>query len=152
MKSFWTDGSAVPNPGDGGYAVIDGETRKPVALGRGENTTNIRMEGRAIIAAMRLAKGEACEIYTDSQFWINVLTKWVASWEKKGWKRGPLGDEEIQNIDLVTEAWKLYQEGDFQLVWVRGHVGMRLNEKADLWADRARRGKSPDGIEIVETI
>ena len=54
MKVYWTDGSAVPNPGKGGFAVleiVDGEI-KPVALGREKNTTNIRMEGAAMIAAM----------------------------------------------------------------------------------------------------
>ena len=73
MRVFYTDGSASPNPGPGGYAVI--EDGKPVALGSetGEST-NIRMEGQAIIAAMKLAEGEPCEIHTDSEFWINVIT------------------------------------------------------------------------------
>ena len=55
MKILWTDGSASPNPGPGGFAVIleqDGDGT-PVALGRADNTTNIRMEGSAIIAAIK---------------------------------------------------------------------------------------------------
>ena len=73
MRVFYTDGSASPNPGPGGFAVI--ENKQPVALGSEEGeTTNIRMEGHAIIAALKLADGEPCEIHTDSEFWINVLT------------------------------------------------------------------------------
>ena len=51
MKILWTDGSASPNPGPGGFAVLeekDGEV-KPVVLGRDKDTTNIRMEGLAMI-------------------------------------------------------------------------------------------------------
>ncbi len=58
MKILWTDGSAMPNPGKGGFAVIeefpDG-TGEPVALGREENSTNIRMEGLAMIAGIKYA-------------------------------------------------------------------------------------------------
>ncbi len=139
MRVFWTDGSAEPNPGNGGYAVIevvDG-VGKPVVLGRAEDTTNIRMEGEALIAAMKEASGEECEIHTDSQFWTNVLLKWAPGWKANGWtkKSGP-----IKNLDLVQEMYKLYKEGEVELVWVRGHHGIELNEMADEWANRAREG------------
>ena len=142
MIVFWTDGSAVPNPGAGGFAVIDQATGEPVALGRGEKTTNIRMEAQALIAAMRLADGKECEIHTDSHFWIDVLTKWAKSWEAKEWKKGRDGDEEIQNLDLVQEAYQLYQDGEVSLVWEKAHVGTDLNEMADEWANRAREGQT----------
>ncbi|MBQ9020246.1 ribonuclease HI, partial [Candidatus Saccharibacteria bacterium] len=75
MKILWTDGSANPNPGPGGWAVI--EDGQPVRLGRDDNTTNIRMEGEALKAAMEYGGEEGCEIHTDSQFWINTLTTWA---------------------------------------------------------------------------
>ena len=77
MKILWTDGSASPNPGPGGFAVIDQTTSQPVALGKEPHTTNIRMEGLAMIAAIKHANTEGCEIHSDSEFWINVLTKWA---------------------------------------------------------------------------
>ena len=135
MRILWTDGSASPNPGPGGYAVI--ENGQPVALGGDKDTTNIRMEGEALIAAMKLAGDEKCEIHTDSEFWINVLTKWASSWKEKGWhKKGG----EIKNLDLVQEAYRLYLEFSPELVWVRGHVGTEMNELADEWANKARKG------------
>ena len=52
MKIVYTDGSASPNPGPGGFAVIDNETKTPLILGRSKKTTNIVMEGEAMAAAM----------------------------------------------------------------------------------------------------
>ena len=90
MKILWTDGSASPNPGPGGYAVIEvrDDEAKPVVLGRDKDTTNIRMEGSAMIAAIKYAGEEGCEIHSDSEFWINVLTKWAPTWQEEDfwWK------------------------------------------------------------------
>ena len=139
MKILWTDGSAEPNPGDGGFAVIEitNNEGRPVILGNAKNTTNIRMEGSALIAAIKYAGDEGCEIHTDSEFWINVLTKWADGWAANGWKKksGP-----IKNLDLVQELYELYHKYPVKLVWVRGHVGTEFNEMADEWANKARLG------------
>lgn len=135
MKHFYTDGSASPNPGPGGYAVIsDGA---PVALGSEKDSTNIRMEAKALIAAYKLAEpGDV--IYTDSEFWVNVVTKWAANWKAAGWKKKT---GEIKNLELVQELYELYLEHpDVVLKWTRGHVGTSGNELADEWANKAREG------------
>ena len=140
MKRYYTDGSASPNPGPGGYAVI--LDKKPVVLGGepgGGETTNIRMEGFAIIAALKLAAGEPCEIYTDSEFWINVITKWSLAWEKNNWvKKGGA----IKNLDIVQEVCPLYRQSQTKLVWVRAHNDDEGNELADHWANEARKTKA----------
>ena len=149
MRVFWTDGSAVPNPGAGGYAVIDEATKNPVALGRGDKTTNIRMEGFALRAAMQLAGDEPCEIHTDSEFWVNALTKWAPGWEKDDWKKGKKTKKKpIQNVDIVKSLFELYREKKVKLIWVRSHIGTELNEKADEWANRARTGETFEGLEL----
>jgi ribonuclease HI len=136
MIIYYTDGSASPNPGPGGYAVI--RNKLPCILGSEDGqTTNIRMEGRAIIAALKDADGAQCQIYTDSEFWINVITKWAPGWNAKGWKKK---GGEIKNLDLVQEAYELYGKSDAQLIWVRGHEGDEGNEMADEWANKAREG------------
>lgn len=136
MHTYYTDGSASPNPGSGGYAVI--LDSKPVALGSEDgNTTNIRMEGKAIIAALKHADGEKCAIHTDSEFWINVITKWAPGWEAKDWKKK---GGEIKNLDIVQEVYPLFQDSNATLVWVRGHNGDEGNELADVWANKAREG------------
>lgn len=139
MKTLWTDGSASPNPGPGGFAVIlDGE---PVALGRESDTTNIRMEAMALISAflyVKEKKEEQFQIKTDSEFWINVLTKWAETWKKNGWKKKT---GEIKNLDLVKKLYDLFSDcANAELVWVRGHVGTEMNELADEWANKARKG------------
>ena len=70
MKILWTDGSADPNPGPGGWAVIDAATKTPVRTGSEKHTTNIRMEATALIEAIKFAvsENEAVEIHTDSEF------------------------------------------------------------------------------------
>ncbi|MBR1795671.1 MAG: ribonuclease H [Candidatus Saccharibacteria bacterium] len=136
MITLWTDGSANPNPGPGGYAVIEGD--KPVALGSEKESTNIRMEVMALIAAMKYANGEPCTIYTDSEFWKNVLTKWAEKWELYDWTKK--NGDEIKNLELVQEAYGLYKQGNVNLVWTKAHVGTRENELADVWANKARKG------------
>ena len=135
MKILWTDGSASPNPGPGGFAVL--EDGKPVALGSEAQSTNIRMEGMALIAAMKYAGEEGCEIHTDSEFCVNVLTKWAAGWETRGWRKSK---GEIANLEMVQEAWRLYNQYNVKLNWTRGHVGTEMNELADEWANKAREG------------
>ncbi len=137
MNHYFTDGSASPNPGPGGFAVIDLDTKQPVALGKEPNTTNIRMEAMALIAAYKLAEA-GDQIMTDSEFWVNVVTKWADGWRKNGWtkKSGP-----IKNLELVKELFELYElKPDVELTWTRGHVGTEGNELADEWANKAREG------------
>ena len=145
MKIVYTDGSASPNPGPGGFAVIDNETKTPLILGRSTKTTNIVMEGEAMAAAMTAFS--SVEIHSDSEFWINVLTKWAPAWEKNGWKKktGP-----IKNLELVKRLYSLYTANDVKLIWVRGHVGTELNELADEWANNARENKTFDNLTILE--
>ena len=137
MKILWTDGSASPNPGPGGFAVM--ENGKPVRLGAENPSTNIRMEGLAMIAAIEYAGDEGCEIHSDSEFWINVLTKWAPGWEANGWKKKT---GLIQNLDIVQKLYSLYQAYPVKLIWVRGHVGTEYNELADEWANKARKGET----------
>ena len=137
MKHYFTDGSASPNPGPGGFAVIDLDLKQPVALGKEANTTNIRMEAMALISAYKIAE-PGDQIMTDSEFWVNVVTKWADGWRKNGWtkKTGP-----IKNLELVQELFGLYEsKPDVELTWTRGHVGTEGNELADEWANKAREG------------
>lgn len=134
MIIYYTDGSASPNPGPGGFAVI--KSGQPYIIG-GEagETTNIRMEGKALIAAINDAADNESTIHTDSEFWINVVTKWAPGWAANGWRKK---NGEIKNLDIVQELFQTYTNSNAKLVWVRGHVGTELNELADEWANKAR--------------
>ena len=146
MITYYTDGSASPNPGPGGFSVI--KELQPHILGSEDgDTTNIRMEGKAILAALHDASGEQCEIFTDSEFWINVITKWAPGWEMKGWKKagGP-----IKNLDIVHEVYPLYKKSNATLTWVRGHEGDIGNEMADEWANKARENGDVGPVFVKE--
>ena len=136
MTIYYTDGSASPNPGPGGFAVI--KDLQPHILGSEDGeTTNIRMEGKALIAAIQDAGDDSAQVYTDSEFWINVVTKWAPGWQARGWtKKGG----EIKNLDIVQELFELYTNSNVDLKWVRGHEGDEGNELADEWANKAREG------------
>ena len=135
MRIIFTDGSASPNPGPGGFAVI--ENGEPIALGAENPSTNIRMEGLALKKAFEILGGEEAEILTDSEFWVNVLMKWAPAWEKNGWKKK---NGEIKNLDIVKPLFDLYKNSKVKLRWLKGHAGHEFNEMADEWANRARNG------------
>jgi len=135
MITYYTDGSASPNPGPGGFAVIRDDQPYIIGGEPARTTTNIRMEGLAIKAALEDANGQECQIYTDSEFWINVITKWAAGWQAKGWKKK---GGEIKNLDIVQAVYPLYVHSRATLTWVRGHEGDAGNEMADEWANKAR--------------
>ncbi len=135
MIIYYTDGSCSPNPGPGGFAVI--KDMKPHILGAktsGNITTNIRMEGYAIIAALKDASGQPCKIHTDSELWIKIITEWSNKWRANGWqKKGG-----IKNIDIVKEVCELYLTSKAELIWVLGHNSDPGNELADKYANIAR--------------
>lgn len=129
MRIFWTDGACVPNPGEGGAAVVESASDDPTATdgklvwsGTESNTTNNRMEGAAIVAALNLSRGEDVLIITDSMLWINLLTK---NWRAK------------KNRDLVKAAKKLMEGRNVEFRHVKAHTGAAMNEKADRASVRA---------------
>lgn len=152
MIEYFTDGSASPNPGPGGFSVI--KNGAPYIVGREPSgsetaataTTNIRMEGFAILAALADANGDKCRITTDSEFWINALTKWAPNWAANNWqKKGG-----IKNLDLVKTLFAKFSESNAELIWTRGHVGTELNEMADEFANRARKMQISGAVKISE--
>ena len=138
-SGVFTDGSAVPNPGEGGWGavyVLDG-TVKGEASGHGGETTNNRMELTALIEAFDLVPvGVQTKVYSDSKLAVQTINEWAEGWKRRGWKRksGP-----VENLDLVKSAYEAYQSRpELDLVWIKAHVGYTWNEYADELANKAR--------------
>ncbi len=137
----FTDGSATPNPGPGGWAAVHVVAGEVVAEASGSHpdTTNNRMELTALLEAVRLVpEGLGTVLYSDSQLAVRTVNEWAPAWEARGWRRsrGP-----VENLDLVrplVEALRVRPE--LRVAWVRAHVGHRWNEYADRLAGRASRG------------
>src|SRR5688572_20030996 len=126
---LFTDGSASPNPGPGGWGVayvVDDELIDEVS-GKAAYTTNNRMELVALIEAYKLAPTSVpLDVWTDSNLCVQTINEWAASWKRRGWKRsaGP-----IKNLELVQELYALAQERpNLTLRWIRAHDGSRWNE------------------------
>lgn len=138
-SGVFTDGSAVPNPGEGGWGavyVVDGEVVSQ-ASGYGGDTTNNRMEFTALIEATKLVPdGIETMVYSDSKLAVQTINEWAEGWKRRGWKRksGP-----VENLDLVKSAYETYRlRPDLTLVWIKAHVGYTWNEYADELANSAR--------------
>ena len=132
QNGIFTDGSARPNPGPGGWGyvhVIDGKVFKQ-DYGHEAQTTNNRMELTALINAYRnLSSNDTVDLYSDSNLCVNTINIWAKSWEKRGWRRK---DGEIANLDLVQEAFELArQRPKASLKWIEAHNGWLWNEYAD---------------------
>ena len=138
----FTDGGCQPNPGPGGWGFVwvgEGEIIEE-AWGAEAQTTNNRMELRAIIEALRvLPKDARLDIYSDSRLCVDTLTKWAAGWEKRGWRRK---GGSIKNLELVQEAYQLFVERPtVKLRWIQAHSGDRWNEYADALASLWQESK-----------
>lgn len=139
-----TDGSAVPNPGPGGWGVVrqlieaDGTlaAQRPFA-GRCGKTTNIKMEMMAVIKG--LSKLDIPDlpvlIISDNQMVVKGTTEWMPGWKERGWKKSDR--KPVENADLWQEIDALMQTRPTDWLWVRGHDGHELNEMADILANNA---------------
>ena len=134
-SGIFTDGSARPNPGRGGWGVVWVQGGEIVAEKSGNDleTTNNRMELTALIEAFKLLPEDSEEtIYSDSNLCVNTLTQWAQGWEKLGWKRKTGA---IENLDLVKEAYTLMkQHPKVKLEWIKAHSGWLWNEYANALA------------------
>lgn len=132
------DGSALGNPGPAGWAwYIDDDHW---ASGGWAHGTNNMGELKAVLDLFEAtaSRPEAkLRVYCDSQYVINSLTKWMPGWKKKGWKKSD--GKPVLNRDLLEALDRALTGRDYEFIWVKGHAGHELNEKADSLANGAAR-------------
>lgn len=123
------DGSALGNPGPAGWAWYVDESRW--SAGGWKHATNNQGELKAVLELFRATShtGEDLVILCDSQYVINCITKWMAGWKRKGWRKGD--GKPVMNVDLLKEIDAAIVGRTYRFEWVKGHAGHPLNEAAD---------------------
>ncbi|MDP8080152.1 ribonuclease HI [Phocoenobacter skyensis] len=143
---IFTDGSCLGNPGSGGIGVLlrYNQHEKKVTKGYFQ-TTNNRMELRAVIEALSLLK-EPCQVilFSDSQYMKNGIQKWIFNWKKNDWKTSAKQPVKNRDLWIALEQQIKFHQIDWQ--WVKGHSGHRENEICD---ELAREGANNPTLEDI---
>ncbi len=131
---IFTDGACSGNPGPGGWgAVLRWNGVEKELNGGDRETTNNRMEMMAAIQALEALKRPAhVDLYTDSVYLRDGITKWIHNWKAKGWKTA--AKKPVKNVDLWRRLETAMARHDVEWHWVKGHAGHPENERADMLA------------------
>ena len=159
MRVF-TDGACSSNGRPGakaGYAAWFPDNQSLSVSARipaGEPQTNQRAELSAIHRAVvvleeRGFRDEDVVIYTDSEYCVNCLTKWITGWVSRGWKTSAGGD--VLHRDLIQDtSSRLAKFKSYRFVHVRSHTGGEddLSRNNDI-VDRMARATVDDTVREV---
>jgi ribonuclease HI len=134
---IYTDGACSGNPGIGGWgAYLKYKDNVKELSGSAENTTNNRMELVAAIEGLKiLKKSSKVNLYTDSVYLKDGITKWIFNWQKNNWKNA--NKKDVKNKDLWIQLLEVVNKHDINWIWVKGHEGNKGNEIADNLATSA---------------
>lgn len=132
VVEIYTDGACIPNPGPGGWGAVlrYGGHERELRGGDALQTTNNRMELMAPIQALEtLTRATRVDLFTDSTYVRNGITKWVTTWKANGWltsTKKPVANEDLwRRLDLAAARHEI------EWHWVKGHNGHPDNERAD---------------------
>jgi ribonuclease HI len=129
------DGSALGNPGPAGWGwFVDEECW---AVGGWAHGTNNRAELTAVLDLLQQTAhlDEELLVYCDSTYVINAITKWMAGWKRRGWRKGD--GKPVLNVEIMQALDEAMLGRRVRFVWVKGHSGQELNEAADRLANGA---------------
>lgn len=141
---IYTDGSVKRNPdGPGGYGAIlqytdrKGQTHEKEISAGYDSTTNNRMELMAAIAALEtLQRPCRIDLYTDSQYLTNTMTKgWIENWKLNNWRNG--ANKPVKNRELWERLLEAAAKHEVAWHWIKGHNGHPENERCDRMAATA---------------
>ena len=140
------DGSSLGNPGPAGWAwYVDEDTWDAGGWPTGTNNLG---ELTAILRLLEATAetGEELHILADSQYAINVVSKWRLGWKKRGWTKAD--KKPIKNLELIQEIDRAMEGRRVTFEWVKGHAGHRMNERADdlarACAEAYQAGRTPE--------
>lgn len=129
---LYTDGACSGNPGAGGYGgilIYNGHEKE--YSGYENDTTNNRMELRAVIEGLKLLKEPVeLNIYSDSAYVVNAfLENWIENWQMNGWRTA--NRKPVQNVELWKELLELLTPHSVTWNKVKGHADNPYNNRCD---------------------
>lgn len=137
---IYTDGACSGNPGPGGWGALlmwNGEEKE--LTGSAANSTNNRMEMRAVIEALKALKRPCrVKIHSDSALIVNAFKQdWITSWKKRGWRKA--NKKPVENQDLWKEMLEAMDDHSVHWIKVKGHADNELNNRVDRLAVEASK-------------
>jgi ribonuclease HI len=134
---IYTDGACKGNPGPGGWGVLLRMGGHEKEMSGGEpDTTNNRMEMTAAIRGLNaLIEPCAVDLYSDSKYVLDGMTKWIHGWQRNGWVNA--SKKPVRNADLWHDLIEAARPHTVKWHWVRGHNGHPENERVDALASAA---------------
>lgn len=145
-----SDGSCLKNPGGAiGWAWADNRGRWQA---NGYSTgSNQKAELIGLLSIFYAFPNTDIHVQLDSQYVLNITTKWMHGWKKNDWFRDPAKKQPVSNliyVKTIYEAMRIRKQKNLVTTfeWVKGHSSNALNNKADkeaqLAAIRAKEGKN----------
>ena len=137
VVDIYTDGACSGNPGPGGWGALlrYGSHERELYGGEALGTTNNRMELMAAIQALEsLTRPVTARLHTDSAYLRNGITQWLPTWKRNGWVTA--GKQPVKNADLWRRLETAAEGHQVEWLWVKGHAGHELNERAVAHARR----------------
>lgn len=134
LVEIFTDGACRGNPGPGGWAALlrNGTSEREISGGE-TLTTNNRMELLAAIRALE-ALNRPCrvQLYTDSAYVRDGITRWIHKWRQNGWRTSD--KKAVKNAELWQELVSAAEPHRVEWHWVKGHSGHIENDRVDALA------------------
>lgn len=137
---IYTDGACSGNPGPGGWgALLMWKGKKRELTGAEPESTNNRMEMRAVIEALKALKRPChVKIHSDSALIVNAFKQgWIENWKKRGWKKA--NKKPVENQDLWKEMLAAMNDHKVSWIKVKGHADNELNNRVDRLAVEASK-------------
>lgn len=140
------DGSALGNPGPAGWAwYVDDSCWASGGWAHGTNNMG-ELTGVLDLLLQTAHLDDDLVVICDSTYVINSVTKWMAGWKRRGWKKGD--GKPVLNVEIMKAIDAAMQGRRVRFEWVKGHAGHPLNEAADVRANAAaqawQQGVQPD--------
>ena len=131
--NIFTDGSSLNNGQKnkyhaGGMGVYIEDTEECISEKlEGKITNNIAELKACIIGINTIIKRDPIphiNIYSDSEYVVNSITKWAINWSKNNWQKYDKFKKkkcDVKNKDLMVELYNLYNTYSIEFIHTKAH-------------------------------